>query len=466
MAAAQPHVTAQIQPRHYSQPDEGLSVPVSSQSHKRVVSAPPGTVLNSAVPNHVYSGHHGSRYGSITSEPAELRVMEHARASEPGVSSSPSMSPAAEATIHVRHHDGPSVIRSSPDSPEAAVSSGSQPSPLRCMYTENCDTNAQPRKVITHFFGRNKSCTMMIPPEVWVHYCRKHYQRVRYRNFENFPLVQIDLVRTQVERIDAWSRDNQHRNSSSGSGEPGRSRRYVKAWTLALRKREQRRLGSRGGGSASDASAATAAVAAAAEDDSTEESTSAPQWIRQSVGNGYTTGQILSIVERLKDELVAEALDAIPDIEFLPEIFDESLEVPGGGAGPGSTGRNRSSSARSASGATTTRKYNKRKSSDSMAASDKRPRMTADEAYTPHSTMVYPEHQSYQPQYRTGSGGGHYVLGGGDEHAWRAPSAHVYHHQDQHHATPRETSVPRLPFNDLHRCCQVCGLAKGAPSAT
>ncbi|KAL3468570.1 hypothetical protein BJX64DRAFT_8441 [Aspergillus heterothallicus] len=37
------------------------------------------------------------------------------------------------------------------------------------------------RKIVSHIFGRNKNATKKIPDEIWVRYCRKHYQRARYR---------------------------------------------------------------------------------------------------------------------------------------------------------------------------------------------------------------------------------------------------------------------------------------------
>lgn len=377
------------------------SVPDSTlhhaQSHKRIVSAPPGTLESDAMPETrssvaaAHDGHHHHYSHRLAAEPVGP------------------MSPAASST----HADDLAVTPAT--LPGAASPAVPTPPPeLHCMYTENCDTGAQPRKVITHFFGRNKSCTMMIPPEVWVHYCRKHYQRVRYRNFDSFPLVQIDLVRTQVERIDAWSLENQRAKSSGGpgsaaSGPPGR---YVKAWTLALRKREQRRLGG----------------AASGDDDanSTDEATSAPPWVRKSVGNGYTTAQILAIVERLKDELVAETLDAIPDIEFLPEICDESLDGPGGpGSGSGSGSGRRSGG--------TTRRYNKRKSMHAAGPSgarpmhdDKRPRiMTVDEA-APRSMPPPPSHLDQHHR--------HYVLDTRDD--WRAPPGGHWAERHPHHHAP------------------------------
>ena len=38
------------------------------------------------------------------------------------------------------------------------------------------------RKVISHYFGRNKASTMNLPSAIYMPMCRKHYQRVSYRD--------------------------------------------------------------------------------------------------------------------------------------------------------------------------------------------------------------------------------------------------------------------------------------------
>ncbi|KAL4775759.1 hypothetical protein BDW60DRAFT_204324 [Aspergillus nidulans var. acristatus] len=44
-----------------------------------------------------------------------------------------------------------------------------------------------PRKVISHIFGRKKKVTQQIPPWICVYYCRRHYQRARYRAGKRWP---------------------------------------------------------------------------------------------------------------------------------------------------------------------------------------------------------------------------------------------------------------------------------------
>ncbi|KAM0254947.1 hypothetical protein ACHAQJ_006255 [Trichoderma viride] len=172
----------------------------------------------------------------------------------------------------------------------------------RCMFVDDCQTGSQLRKAISHLFGRNKACTLRIPKQVWVYYCRKHYQRIRYRNAKTYPLNQMHLVKMQINRLQKWSDDNQRQRSGP----------YIKLWTLTLRKREQNRLDKEGG--------PTDEV----DDDALEVQTgsAAPEWIIQRLGTGYTTEQMLQVAERLHQEIEDGVLGQVPEIEFLPDIIE------------------------------------------------------------------------------------------------------------------------------------------------
>lgn len=55
-----------------------------------------------------------------------------------------------------------------------------------CEYSTPCQMSTGSegvyfRKVVSHLFGRNKTSTKLFPQHVWVLYCRRHYQRARYR---------------------------------------------------------------------------------------------------------------------------------------------------------------------------------------------------------------------------------------------------------------------------------------------
>ena len=217
----------------------------------------------------------------------------------------------------LRSGDSPSQPSTSPtdngQDETKTASQGETVESMRCIFTENCDTGAQLRKAISHFFGRNKSCTLKIPPHVWVYYCRKHYQRIRCRNSKDYGLIQIDLVRMQVEMLQGWSQKNQE----SGHG------RYIRDWTLALRKREQERLEELGPSAA--------------------RTSTAPKWVFDSLGSGYTFEQILGMVDRFRSELADKTLEDIPEVEFLPDI------VGGGNEGKSKNTKSRKQNKRKAS---------------------------------------------------------------------------------------------------------------------
>ncbi|EGE02706.1 ORP1 [Trichophyton equinum CBS 127.97] len=74
----------------------------------------------------------------------------------------------------------------------------------QCQFDESCSTGSSHyRKVISHIFGRNKKCTVNIPDAVWIYYCRKHYQRARYRNDE-WPFTQCRLALDTIANMQAW----------------------------------------------------------------------------------------------------------------------------------------------------------------------------------------------------------------------------------------------------------------------
>lgn len=94
----------------------------------------------------------------------------------------------------------------------------------RCQFMKMCNTDSTDyRKVVSHLFGRNKKCTTQIPEECWIEYCRKHYQRTKYRTTKderkNWVGVQLDILCRQLTRLERW-------------GE-------VRSWEIAIRKKER-----------------------------------------------------------------------------------------------------------------------------------------------------------------------------------------------------------------------------------
>jgi len=187
---------------------------------------------------------------------------------------------------------------------------------IKCMFQADCDTGSQLRKAISHIFGRNKMCTRLVPAQVWVHYCRKHYQRSRYRNPKEYAKLQCDLVQKQIRRIHDWSRQNQQ------NGLPG----VVQDWGLAVRKREQKRIDELSGAKRKR-SAAQYDDSEDGEDDSQPvPATAVPKWLRSLCGKGYDTISILNIFNRLHTEILADLMPQFPDIEILPNIATEAEE--------------------------------------------------------------------------------------------------------------------------------------------
>ncbi|KAH8893392.1 hypothetical protein GQ53DRAFT_805581 [Thozetella sp. PMI_491] len=185
---------------------------------------------------------------------------------------------------------------------------------IKCMYIENCDTNSQPRKAISHIFGRNKLCTRLIPNYVWVHFCRKHYQRSRYRNAQEYAKLQCELVLKQIARVQAWSDENKNQGKAG----------VVQDWSLTVRKREQKRLDDK-------------TKKRRFQDDDLEDmdnfndhavalGTAVPQWLLEKTATGYSTAEIEAVVQQLKVEMDENRIAQIPDIEILPNITTDTSE--------------------------------------------------------------------------------------------------------------------------------------------
>lgn len=194
------------------------------------------------------------------------------------------------------------------DLDEPLLSGGNE---VTCMFTSRCNTGSQPRKAISHIFGRNKAATRSIPTHVWVHYCRKHYQRCRYRNAREWVLIQCGLVKEQVRRVQMWSEQN--RKAGKGG--------VVQNWTLAMRKREQNRV--------QEKSSKQRSFQPTNDEDEDEDThldsatlngTAVPDWLRNKCGDGYSSAEIEDIVDLIKEHLEEVHASQIPDIEILPNI--------------------------------------------------------------------------------------------------------------------------------------------------
>ncbi|ROV92368.1 hypothetical protein VMCG_09105 [Cytospora schulzeri] len=173
-----------------------------------------------------------------------------------------------------------------------------------CMYVGDCATGSQLRKAISHLFGRNKLCTKAIPTHIWVHLCRKHYQRTRYRDVNGYAFRQVGLVLDQIQRVQDWSDDNV-RNNRRGDG-------VLRHWTLQARKREARRL--------QNASRKRPIDLDEEDDDDTSPGNAIPIWLQDRLNQQYSTPRMRGIIEDIQSRMINEEIKQIPDIEILPEI--------------------------------------------------------------------------------------------------------------------------------------------------
>ena len=67
------------------------------------------------------------------------------------------------------------------------------------------------RKVISQFFGRNRTCTREIPEDYWILWCRRHYQRNRYidRKLGVWHKTQLQKIRDQLDIFETIDRNLQ-----------------------------------------------------------------------------------------------------------------------------------------------------------------------------------------------------------------------------------------------------------------
>lgn len=187
--------------------------------------------------------------------------------------------------------------------------------PKSCKYMDDCPLsqnidNTNWRKAMSHIFGRNKNCTRCVPDEIWCSFCRKHYQRARYRNNLEYNKQLCYLVEVQITRVEAWSLEN----IRLGQSELG----AVRDWALTCRRREQVRI--------EEAKSKKRSHDDNASDDGFDSpitvgnNAQVPQWLLELCRPGYSTLEILRIVARIADELDNGGLPQLPDIEILPNI--------------------------------------------------------------------------------------------------------------------------------------------------
>ncbi|MCJ1266960.1 hypothetical protein MMC22_006845 [Lobaria immixta] len=182
------------------------------------------------------------------------------------------------------------------------------------------------RKVVSHIFGRNKTCTMQIPEACTISWCRQHYQRFRYRSKENWINIQIDIVRCQLDRIEEWG--------------------GARSWTIGWGKGEKAAIEAESAAAvahmANDVSqhANTAGftainqtrIANTIEADEDQAVTRSAGFLSSYIGTGKTLDQVRAAVDAVEKwaETPSGHGKSFPQIEFLPDI-DRKIYPPASG---------------------------------------------------------------------------------------------------------------------------------------
>ncbi|KAJ5884830.1 hypothetical protein N7495_009340 [Penicillium taxi] len=157
---------------------------------------------------------------------------------------------------------------------------------IKCEFSNPCAMGPSPdgmhfRKVVSHVFGRNKSSTKLFPMHIWVHYCRKHYQRARYRA-DKWPFTQCELLLESLQRIEDWG--------------------GVEGFELSLRRRERLRQGDKDCLDGNN-TAASSQKRNRGRKNPKPVNAPVPEWLKQEVGCDKTFDQIRSIIRRINSHM-------------------------------------------------------------------------------------------------------------------------------------------------------------------
>ncbi|KAL8851470.1 MAG: hypothetical protein Q9221_003649 [Calogaya cf. arnoldii] len=156
------------------------------------------------------------------------------------------------------------------------------------------------RKVTSHVFGRNKRETHQIPEECWIKYCRKHYQRQKYRCPAEWFETQLLLVDGQLDRLEAWG--------------------GVIDWTIQLRKKEREAVDRENNHQAIHGSLPDGPL-------------SRERFLLPYLGANKTFAEVREVVNVINKECDDTHNLTLPSFEFLPRIDERRNPRPRRGAG-------------------------------------------------------------------------------------------------------------------------------------
>ena len=197
--------------------------------------------------------------------------------------------------------DGSDAENDADDGSEDEEKNPSEESDMVCQYTNPCNTGSRDfRKVISHVFGRNKRCTTQIPDECWIIYCRKHYQRTRYRTnkvgVNQYFNVQFDSLSRQLTRMQGWG--------------------GVDSFTIEIRKKERDLL-----------NAENKQISQLRESGGTVDGNAVnriqrcpERFLLAYAGDNKTFDEVRHLIQVMRQEVDRLGMTQLPGVEFLPNI--------------------------------------------------------------------------------------------------------------------------------------------------
>lgn len=185
---------------------------------------------------------------------------------------------AYEETDEVNGEDeGPANAQVGQDKDDAIICEFSGDIPCRMRSSPD---DPPPRKVVSHIFGRNKASTRLFPTRIWIHYCRRHYQRARYRA-EEWPFTQCELLLATVNRLEDWG--------------------GVQKFELILRRREKERVEK---GAKPKKRPSSSGKLPSGRKQPTPIVSPVPDWLRQRCGEVMSFQDIRNLIEEIRDYLI------------------------------------------------------------------------------------------------------------------------------------------------------------------
>lgn len=200
---------------------------------------------------------------------------------------------------------------------------------VTCSFGD-CTLKSPFRRTISAFFGRNKKGGRDVPVRIWLHICRKHYQRTKYRDKDKYVNAQCDRIETQLDRLEEWS--NATLESVQGP--------HIDYWTIALGKKEADYQASQKNADGAKAKAAQGKgkgkspaqeededkpfIKEEAIDEMFDEEDNiwhAPAWLVALQGRRLSFEEIRKVFARLRLETQSIPNRTLPQVEFLPHLI-------------------------------------------------------------------------------------------------------------------------------------------------